>query len=645
MPSNAPAPTVIAPNPAGTLPTRPRLLWALVGLFAAVFTAYGGTRLLSAGEVMGSVTADQIELGGLSPTAAAEALVGLEDLLGNTPAEFAILGRSLLLAPESVGFDLDEEAMVQSAMKVGRSGNPFGEFAWWVTHLFSSTPIPVSASLDPNALELVLTSWDSEVIGNPPFPGSVVVEGTEVIGQYPRAGQQIDRNVAPDIILAQASISDRSSTSLPVIEMAPSLTDSDIDAAVREGELLLAGPVTLTNRERDKQVTFSVQELADALLPNLKADEITFDFDPEMVSSYLEPLRADLEEAPVNAELSVDGDYVTVIPGVRGTVINPEATATEMLAAASSASRAGPLPIDESVDPEVTTAELEALNIHHKVSQFTTYHDCCQNRVSNIHLIADTVNNTIIEAGQEFSLNEAVGQRTAEDGYLEDGAIIGGRLEKAIGGGVSQFATTFYNAIFWGGYEDIAHKPHSFYFSRYPLGIEATISWPLPDVRFRNNSDSAILVRTFYSRTSITVAFYSENDGRILVGEQSGGELRVYAAVEGGENARRVSADVTEPANFRDPPPPRYIGDPTIVPPNQKEDQSPARGYTVEVTRFITVGDQTREDRWTVVYSPRQQIILVHPCQIQDSGVSCPTTTTAPPVTTVPASPPTTVAP
>jgi hypothetical protein len=63
------------------------------------------------------------------------------------------------------------------------------------------------------------------------------------------------------------------------------------------------------------------------------------------------------------------------------------------------------------------------------------------------------------------------------------------------------------------------------------------------------------------------------------------------------------------------------------------------------VTRFITVGDLTREDHWRVVYSPRQQIILVHPCQIQDSGVSCPTTTTAPPVTTVPTAPPTTAAP
>jgi vancomycin resistance protein YoaR len=643
--SNASAPTVTAPHSVGRLPTRPRLLWVLAGLVLAVLAAYAGTRLFSAGEVMGSVTADEIELGGLTPSEAAAALVGLEDTLGNMPAEFIILERSQLLAPESVGFDLDEEAMVQSAMRVGRSGNPFGEFGWWITHLFSSVPIPLSAQIDPTALELIISSWDEEVIADPPFPGRVAVEGTEVIGEHPRAGQQIDRNVAPDIVLAQASTSNREPTVLPVTNVAPALTNSDIDTAVREGQLLLAGPVTLHNRERDKQVIFSVEQLAAALAPELGPEVVIFSFDPEVVSSFLEPLRAELEEPPVNAELVVDGDYVTVVPGVRGTVIDPEGTAEALLRAANSASRTGPLPIDESVDPEVTTDELEALNINHKVSQFTTYHDCCQNRVNNIHLIADKLDGTIIPAGSEFSLNETAGQRTAEDGYLEDGAIIGGRLEDAIGGGVSQFATTFYNAVFWGGFEDVAHKPHSFYFSRYPLGIEATISWPLPDVRFRNNTDSAILVRTFYSRTSITVAFYSDNDGRILVGEQSGGELRVYPAVEGGVNARQVSADVSEPFNFRDPPPPRYIGDETIVPPEQKEDQSPARGFTVNVTRFITVGDLTREDHWRVVYSPRQQIILVHPCQIQDSGVSCPTTTTAPPVTTVPTAPPTTAAP
>jgi vancomycin resistance protein YoaR len=402
----------------------------------------------------------------------------------------------------------------------------------------------------------------------------------------------------------------------------------------------------LRNPERDKQVTFTVEQLAAALQPIVGETSIEFAFDPDTFGEYLEPLRAELEEAPVNAELEVEGDFVSVIPGRRGTDLNPETTAENALVAARSAARSGLLPIDESVDPEVTTEELEALDIRHKVSQFTTYHACCQNRVQNIHLIATAIDGVIVQAGETFSINDTVGERTTEKGYLEDGAIVAGRLQKEIGGGVSQFATTFYNAVFWGGYEDISHKPHSFYFSRYPLGIEATISWPLPDVRFRNNTESAILIRTFYSDTSITVVFYSNNDGRILVGEQSGGSLKVSPTAEGGAEARHVRAEISDPYDFRDPPPALFIGDPLIVPPDQEEEQSAGQGYKVDVTRFITVGTETTEQQWTVVYSPRQQVILVHPCQIQDSGVSCPPTTTTFAPTTVPTdtAPPTTAA-
>ena len=634
MTSKLSAPSTQNPTIAPGFVTRHRW-WLLVALaLTVVIGAYGIARATSSGEIIGSVTADQGQIGGLTPAEAQAALADLETTLGSLPATFVVDAQQLQLAPTTVGFDVNERTMTEAAMSLGRSGNPFGEFWWWISHLFSSTEIPVEARLDARALEEVLRTWDAEAIGNPPFPGAVVIDGTTVLGEPPRAGRQIDRNQAPNIVLAQASTSARTPTDLPVSDHQPSLTETDIAAAVRTGQLLLAGPVTLRNVEREKQVIFSVEQLAGALRPLLLEDEVDFAFDPEAFASYLAPLQADLEEPPVNAELVVEGDLARVVPGSRGTVIDPETTAENALAAAQSAARSGLLPIDESVDPDVTTEELLALNINHKVVQFTTYYDCCQNRVTNIHLIADEVDGTIVAPGETFSLNEAVGKRTVEEGYLEDGAIIGGRLQKEIGGGVSQFATTFYNAVFWGGYEDIAHKPHSFYFSRYPLGIEATISWPLPDVRFRNNTDSAILIRTFYGDRSITVAFYSDNDGRILVGEQSGGQLRVSPSVEGGPAARHVRAEISDRYDFREPAPALYFGDETIVPPEQKEEQSPAEGFKVNVTRFITVGQQTTEQSWVVVYSPRQQIILVHPCQIEGSGVSCPPTTA--PATTLP---------
>jgi hypothetical protein len=84
------------------------------------------------------------------------------------------------------------------------------------------------------------------------------------------------------------------------------------------------------------------------------------------------------------------------------------------------------------------------------------------------------------------------------------------------GGGVSQLATTTYNAAFWGGYADVTHQPHTIYISRYPAGREATVNYGAIDLQFRNDTHHGVLVRTYYSDTSVTVAFYGDNDGRTV---------------------------------------------------------------------------------------------------------------------------------
>jgi len=605
-----------------------------LGLVVLILAFYGVSRAASAGQVLGSVQAEGIEIGGLIPEEAEAALVDLEANLAESPTTFTIGGSEVQITPASIGFNLDEATMVRRAMEIGRQGNFAGQFWWWLSHLFSTHELAVTAAVDRDAVEAVMSIWDSDVIGNPPFPGGVGINGTVAEALYPRSGQQVDRSVAPHLILGQSATFDRTVTALPVITADPTLTNRDIDQAVLQAQLILAGPVTLRNAEREREVTFTVGQIASGLRTEVFPDSIEFSIDPDVVSEILEPLKAELEDAPVDAQLVIEGDLAVVVPGRRGTVINPETTAEHLLLAANSAARVGTFPIDESAEPEVTTEELEDLGIRHKVSQFTTYHPCCQNRVTNIHLIADKVNNIMVMPGDTFSLNESAGERTTEDGYLEDGTIIGGEITDTVGGGVSQFATTFYNAIFWGGFEDVVHKPHSFYFSRYPLGIEATISWPLPDLQFRNDSDTAILIQTSYSNSSITVAFYGDNDGRIVAGEQSEGQLRMSVVAEGGPEARVVAADVSDPYNYRDPPPARYVGDETIMPPEQIVDQAPAQGYMVNVSRTITVNGVATTTEWTVVYSPRQEIIKLHPCQIEGSGVSCPTTTTVPGETT-----------
>jgi len=611
------------------IPKIPLPALIAVGVVTFVFAIYGVNRLAARDQVMGSVQLDGVELGGMRPEDAALAIGDHEALLAEEPASFLVRDSIVNVQPIATGFSLDNQVILDRAIAIGREGGFFGEFWWWLTHLFQTTELEVVASTDPEALELILAQWDEQEVGNPPFPGAVVVNGTSPEPQYPAAGEMLDRATVPALMLMSFSTIEREMVTLPIVRAEPELTSAQVDSAVSRARLILAGPVTLSNPEREKEVTFNEQELASALRSELANGGIVFRMETEVVSGLLQPLKAELEDPPVNAELHVDGNAVSVIPGLRGTLVDDRIVAESLLTAAATASRRGALPIEEAVDPEITTAELEALGITHKVSQFTTHHDCCQNRVTNIHLFADTIDGTIVMPGETFSLNLTVGERTAEAGYLEDGTIIAGEIVPTVGGGVSQFATTFYNAVFWGGYEDVTHKPHSFYISRYPLGIEATINWPVPDLHFRNNTDKAILIKTSYTNTSITVMFFSDNDGRIIAGQQAGGQLRMEVVAEGGPDARVVGATVSDRYGFRDPPAPLYRPDPTIPPEVQDEIQAPSQGFSVAVNRTINHLGQTTTNEWTVIYSPRRQIILVNPCTLE---ANCPTTTT----TTIP---------
>jgi vancomycin resistance protein YoaR len=167
------------------------------------------------------------------------------------------------------------------------------------------------------------------------------------------------------------------------------------------------------------------------------------------------------------------------------------------------------VPLDGTVvAPALSTADAQGLGIVEQVSTFTTEHPCCQGRVTNIQRMADLVDGVLIRPGEVFSLNDHVGERTRAKGFVEGGAIQNGEFVDEVGGGVSQFTTTMFNAAFFGGYAIPDHKAHSYYISRYPAGREATLNFPTVDLKVENTSPHGILVATSYTDTSITVSFW-----------------------------------------------------------------------------------------------------------------------------------------
>ena len=232
------------------------------------------------------------------------------------------------------------------------------------------------------------------------------------------------------------------------------------------------------------------------------------------------------------------------------------------------------------VQPERTTAWARSLGIQERVSTFTTMHPPGQPRVRNIHRAADLLRYQLLPPGERFSLNLAIGPRTPARGFVVAPVIANGEFSQDVGGGVSQVATTFFNAVFFGGYRIVSHQPHSYYIKRYPMGREATVSLPAPDLVFVNDSRAGILIHTSYTDTTITVTFYGDRAGRQVQAEGP----RILAT--------RRPEGTTE-----------YLEDPKL--PRGTQIVEPAfTGYDVEVFRIISEpGKPTRRERFFTRYN------------------------------------------
>lgn len=151
----------------------------------------------------------------------------------------------------------------------------------------------------------------------------------------------------------------------------------------------------------------------------------------------------------------------------------------------------------------------ESLGIKEPISTFTSFFSPGQSRVKNIHRIADLVDGVVVGPGQSFELNKHVGRRTRKNGFTDGGAIQEGHMVSEVGGGVSQFATTFFNAAWFSGVLIPQHKAHSQYFARYPAGREATLNYPGVNLEIINDTPYAILIDTSHTSSSVTVTFWS----------------------------------------------------------------------------------------------------------------------------------------
>jgi vancomycin resistance protein YoaR len=412
-----------------------------------------------------------------------------------------------------MGYEIDATETADAVLERGRQGNPLAAFVDHLTATFGTISVdPVDGLADE-----AFAAWQEEnagALGTEPFAGGISFAGTEVEPQYPE----------PGLVLVPDELRDKSvdATRLPgedsivvSTEMADPPTDeADVDAVVEEAESVVAGPIRLTRP--NGELTITPRELAEVLDVTFAEGEAELELrvKPKPLEKAVGGRAAELETEPVDASFELSGASVNVVPSIEGFSFAPKKAAGQILKVAAKRSRSATLK-GVTVPADFTTKDAKSLDITEQVSTFTTLHACCEPRVTNIHVIADLVDGAVIQPEESFSLNDFVGPRTEAKGFIAAPAIRDGEFVEEIGGGISQFATTFFNAIYFGGYDLLEYQAHSYYISRYPMGREATISTPAPDLAFLNDSNAGIYIDTSYSDTSITVSFYGNTKGEI----------------------------------------------------------------------------------------------------------------------------------
>lgn len=472
-------------------------LGVIVGLLLIAGIAYTWDVIANQGKVPRATSVGGVDISSMERTAAVEKL---ERELGDVetkPVNVTSGEKSSQLVPAESGLTLNYQKAVDGIPDA--SYNP-------VTRLFSfvkaTQEIPVAVDIDDTALDGALERVKNE-LSFAPKDGMLELNNGQLKVTKPVLGQTVEPDDLKNGITENWL--DPAGVEVEPVEVEPAINDDAIEA-MRTGDVAKAldNPLTI-NGENNVAGTLRKDEIAQFVSIEAKDAKLELKVDTPKAQQLFEE-RMDGAQVPgQNAKISFSGDKMNVTPSVDGSIIDWEKTLKDFDKRVKGDERTWDA--DYKPDPaEYTTEMAEKATFNDTVSEFSTGGFSGASG-ENIRRVAAQVDGAVVNPGETFSLNGYTGPRGTAQGYVESGIIINGHSGTAVGGGISQFATTLYNAAYFAGFEDVAHTPHSYYISRYPAGREATVYEGSIDLQFKNTTNTPVRIETDFGGGKITVRF------------------------------------------------------------------------------------------------------------------------------------------
>jgi vancomycin resistance protein YoaR len=510
----------------------PRL--ALIAAVALLLSAIGlfAFRAAYADKVYPAVAVGDVNVGGMTVDQAVAHVERRAGEMEHETVSFSYNGQTWTPTLSEIGATVHVDASVDAAFALGRDDNAVARLGFTRQLLKGDQLVPLRTTVDREALHAWFRNVNAD-IADPAVDATIVVDGTNVTITPEHLGTIVDEDAATALILESLRTLEPIATELPTRTDMPNIHASDLEANQAELAAALDGPIVASFAGQRWEIPPS--DLSRFLAVDVAwrdgGTSVDMTLDKDALASYLnDNFSGVVNSAPVDATVAWNADQgglVALTPSSDGHTLEADAFADAVTR--SFMSDQSPVEIPAVVvKPAVDANNLAALNIDSLLARGDSNFDGgSEDRDKNIYVGIDLLNGELVPPGGTFSFNGAVGEITADKGFVEAGVIEAETIGRDVGGGICQVSTTVFRAALLSGMPISEWWPHSLRLKGYErdgwtAGFDASIlqSGSNPeywgDFKFVNDSDGYILVQSWTDYPHAYVDIYGNDDGRTV---------------------------------------------------------------------------------------------------------------------------------
>jgi vancomycin resistance protein VanW len=143
--------------------------------------------------------------------------------------------------------------------------------------------------------------------------------------------------------------------------------------------------------------------------------------------------------------------------------------------------------------------------------------DFYENKIHNLKIVCEKVNNLIIQPNEVFSFWKLVGKPSKQNNFKEGRNLINNNISQDFGGGICQFSSILYFSSLQYGLEIMERHPHSVDIYKEderftPLGSDSTVVFGYKDLQIKNNLLFPIQFKCWVQEDELHFSIFSQNE-------------------------------------------------------------------------------------------------------------------------------------